>query len=67
MVQKPVLVIEPEQQRSHLLSRRLVAETTHDAIGGAEVLDLEHDALAGPVWEIETFGNHAVDGHLADR
>src|SRR6185503_20105581 len=40
MVQKPILVVEPQQQRSHQLSPGLVAETAYYAISSAKAFDL---------------------------
>ena len=46
VVQHAVVVVEPEQQRADALAVLVHAEAGDDAVGGAQVLHLEHGALA---------------------
>ena len=63
MVERALVVVEPEQQRADVGARAVLvpAEPGHDAIGGALVLDLEHRPLAGLVGRIEPLRDDAVE------
>ena len=63
VMQPPVIVVQPEQQRSDqlVLSRLVPAEAGDDAVGGARVLDLDHRALAGLVGAVGRLHDHAVE------
>src|SRR5207244_2320993 len=46
MVEQPLVVVEAKEQRADLAGLARVAEATHDAVGGAAALDLDHRPLA---------------------
>src|SRR5262249_48551340 len=62
VLQRAVLVVQPEQQRADDSRALLVpAEAGDDAVCGARVLDLQHRALAGLVRALRTLGDHTVE------
>ena len=69
MVEPARLAIQAEQQRPDFLLAALggrgVAEAADDAVGAAQVLDLEHGALAWPVGFVETLGDDAIQRSAA--
>ena len=61
VVQHAVVVVEPEQQRADADAVLVEAEAGDDAVGGAQVLHLQHGALALFVETVERLGDHAVE------
>ena len=62
MLQLAGVVPQAQQERSDQRARPVLvpAEARHHAIGGAQMLDLGHLALAGQVAQVVTLGHHAV-------
>ena len=63
VVQRALVVVEPEQQRADQRAGALLvpAEAGDHAVGGAHVLHLEHRALARLVGGVARLGDHAVE------
>src|SRR5690606_33465335 len=61
MVELSLVVEQPEQQGAREVAVLAVAKTADDAVGGADVLDLEHGPLAALVGPVEALGDHAVE------
>ena len=62
VMQRPLVVVQPEQQRAdRILSALVPAKTGDDAVGRARVLDLDHRALAGLVGAVVRLRDHAVE------
>ena len=58
----PVLAVEPEQERADGVGPALVDPVAgDDAVGGALVLDLEHEALVGLVGDVDRLGDDPVE------
>ena len=63
----PFVVVQPEQQRADdALAALVPAEAGDDAIGGADVLDLDHGALAGLVAGAGRLGDDAVEARALE-
>jgi hypothetical protein len=71
VMEQPIRVVEPEQERAHRPRARRVAESAHHAVHRAAALHLLHaGALAGPIGQVELLGHDAVEratGHLEPR
>ena len=70
MVQRPVVVVQTEQQRTdqYVLPGFVPSKPGRHAIGGARVLHLDHGALAGFVRPELRLRDHAVEaGSLEAR
>ena len=63
MVERALVVVQPEQQRADVRARPVLvpAEAGDDAVRRALVLDLEHRALARLVRRVEALGDDAVE------
>ena len=62
MLQPAAVIVQAEEQGAHrALSRLVPTEPSHDAVGGARVLDLDHRALAGLVGGALVLGHHPVE------
>src|SRR5258706_7170620 len=60
-------VIKTEQERADLARPLAVAEAADDAVGGLEMLDLDHPlAVAGVVRLAEALGHHAIESGAAE-
>ena len=68
MVQPPLVVIQPEQERTDelVLPRLVPAKAGDDAVGGARVLHFDHRALAGLVRPVRRFRDHAVQARTLE-
>jgi hypothetical protein len=63
VVEQPVAVVEPEEQRAHHARARREAEAADHAVGGAAALDLLHaGALPALIRQVEPLGHDAVEG-----
>ena len=61
VLQLAAVIVEAEEQRADRVLTCLVpAEASHDAVGGARVLDLDHRALTGLVRELGRLRDDAV-------
>ena len=60
-MQRAVVVVQTEQERTDTLAVLVGPEPGHDAVGGAMVLHLEHDPLVGLVGLLDRFGDDAVE------
>ena len=68
MLQRAVVVVQAEQERTHASLPVLVpAETGDHAVGRSRVLDLEHGALARLVGQVRRLGDHAVETGALER
>ena len=61
MVELARIVVEAEQQRADLLALGRVAEAADHAVRRAQLLDLEHRPLAGPIGLVAALGDDAVE------
>ena len=63
MLELPLVVPQSQKQRSNQGARPVLvpSETGHHAVGGAQVLDLGHLALAGQIWLVGALGDHPVE------
>ncbi len=61
MVQHSVVVVEAQEERADALAVLVGAEPRDDAVGRAQVLHLEHRALALAVGGVERLRDHTVE------
>src|SRR5205807_4455472 len=63
VLELPLVVPQSQKQRSNQGARPVLvpSETGHHAVGGAQVLDLGHLALAGQIWLVGALGDHPVE------
>ena len=61
MIEQALIIVEAEQERADERAAGGVAKAADDAVSRAEVLDLEHGAHAGPVGQVETLGDDAIE------
>ena len=61
MVEDTLVVVHPEQQRADDAAALVPAEPCDDAVRGALVLDLQHDALVLAVRLVDALGDHPVE------
>ena len=63
MLERPRVVVEPQQQRAHraALAALVPAESRHHAVALAFVLDLEHHPLVRLIAALRPLGHHAVE------
>ena len=61
VVQRPLVVVQAEQQRPDALAVLVPAEPGHHAVGGALVLHLPHRPLVLAVGGVARLGHHAVE------
>jgi hypothetical protein len=67
MVELAVIPEQPEQQRADFALARGIAEAAHHAVGGPDLLDLQHRALARPVRLVQPLGDDTVQGAARAR
>ena len=61
MVELARLIVEAEQQGGDLGTVDAVAEAADHAVGGAQLLDLQHRPLARLVGAVELLGDNSVE------
>jgi hypothetical protein len=61
VVQGAGVVVEPEEQGAHPAAVLVPAEPGHDAVGGAVVLHLQHEALVLDVGQVDPLGDDPVE------
>ena len=60
-MQQSFIVIQTEQQRTHLLAVRGIPEAADDTIDGVVLPDLQHRALTGSIGLFDSLGDDPVE------